>query len=297
MSSITKIVKEEVKRLENTLKTIDAFLEKAPEGCLKWQNKNGKTYYTHQVERQSDEFDNETCNDANEVRTEPTKGVSKWIRQYIKKQDISLAKILAQKHYYLTIRPILEKNLNELNRFLKSYKSNELDEIYDSLCDERKRIVVPIRMSVKEKIRKWENEVYEENTMFPEKLRYETEQGEFVRSKSEAIIANILYQNRNHILYKYERPLEIIEKGRTKIIYPDFTILNIHTGKRLHWEHAGLLDNSYYASEFVKKINNYIENDLLPGRDVIITFESQGNGLDIGVVKKLIKEIINFRLN
>lgn len=292
MSNITKLAKEEVNRLESILKKIDVFLEKAPEGCLKWQNKNGKTYYVNQLEREKDEIEKEVCDDVNEEITEKIKRESKWIRKYIKKQDISLAKALAQKHYYLTIRPVLEKNLNELNRFLKSYKSNELDDIYDSLCDERKRIVVPISMSVKEKIMQWENEAYEKNMMFPENLRYETEQGDFVRSKSEMIIANILYQNRNHVLYKYERPLEIIEKGRTKIIYPDFTILNINTGKMMYWEHAGLLDNSYYASEFVKKINNYIENGLLPGKDIIITFESQMNGLDIGVVKKLVKSLI-----
>lgn len=292
MSNITKLAKEEVNRLESILKKIDVFLEKAPEGCLKWQNKNGKTYYVNQVEREKDEIDKEVCDDENEEITEKTKRESKWIRKYIKKQDISLAKALAQKHYYLTVRPVLEKNLNELNRFLKSYKLNELDDIYDSLCDERKRIVVPISMSVKEKIMQWENEAYEKNMMFPENLRYETEQGNFVRSKSEVIIANILYQNRNHVLYKYERPLEIIEKGRTKIIYPDFTILNINTGKIMYWEHAGLLDNSYYASEFVKKINNYIENGLFPGKDIIITFESQVNGLDIGVVKKLAKSLI-----
>lgn len=292
MSNIIKIAKEEVYWLENTLKKIDSFLEKAPEGCLKWQNKNGNTYYVHQVEIEKDEIGKDACNDVYEEKTEKIKTKSKWTRKYIKMQDLSLAKALAQKHYYLTIRPVLKRNLNELNSFLKSYKSNELDEIYDSLCDERKRIVTPINISVKEKIIQWENEVYEKNMMFPENLRYETEQGDLVRSKSEVIIANILYQNRNHILYKYERPLEIMEKGRIKIIYPDFTVLNIHTGKVVYLEHAGLLDNSYYASEFVKKINNYVENDLLPGRDVIITFESQANTLDISVVKKLIMEII-----
>lgn len=139
MSNITKLAKEEVNRLESILKKIDVFLEKAPEGCLKWQNKNGKTYYVNQLEREKDEIEKEVCEDVNEEITEKIKRESKWIRKYIKKQDISLAKALAQKHYYLTIRPVLEKNLNELNRFLKSYKSNELDDIYDSLCDERKR--------------------------------------------------------------------------------------------------------------------------------------------------------------
>jgi len=51
---------------------------------------------------------------------------------------------------------------------------------------------------------------------FSENLRYETEQRDMVRSKSEVIIANLLYHNRNAILYKYEKPLEVIENGRKK---------------------------------------------------------------------------------
>lgn len=78
--------------------------------------------------------------------------------------------------------------------------------------------------------------------MHPENLRYETEQGDLVRSKSEVIIANILYQHRKDILYKYERPLEVMSDGKERNIYPDFTILNIHTGKVTYWEHAGRMD-------------------------------------------------------
>lgn len=130
MSDITKMLRDEVNRLETALKKIDAFLEKAPKGCLKWQNKNGKTYYVQQVE--GDEVNKEVSDDSYKVITANSKEKSKWIRKYIRKQDISLAKELAQKHYYLLIRPILKKNLNELNNFLKSYKSNDIDEIYDS---------------------------------------------------------------------------------------------------------------------------------------------------------------------
>lgn len=279
MSNIIKNAKEEAEQLEKTLKIIDEFLDKAPKGCLKWQNKKGKTYYVHQQKLEGDEEESENSK------------VSKWVRKYIKKQDISLAKTLAQKHYYLTIRPSIEKKVNELNRFIDIYEMDTAEDVYDSLCDERKRLVRPISISMKEKMKQWHEEIYEKNTLYSENLRYETEQGDFVRSKSEVIIANILYQNRKHILYKYEKPLEVMEQGRVKTIYPDFTVLNLHTGKVSYWEHAGMMDNPYYANEFVKKINTYIENDLLPGRDVIVTFESQGNALDIGVVKRLIKEM------
>ena len=272
MHNFIQLAKEEVPQLENTLKKIDAFLNHTPEGCLKWQNKKGKTYYYHQYMKDN-----------------------KWVRRYIKKNELSLAKKLAQKHYYLSIRPILEKMLDETKRFTKKCSSNELEEIYDNLSDERKSLVTPIQISVKEKVKQWQAEAYEKNLMYPENLRYETEQGDMVRSKSEVIIANILYRNRKDILYKYEKSLEVMENGRQKTIYPDFTILNKHTGKVTYWEHAGRMDDSHYANEFVKKMNTYIDNDLLLGRDVVVSFESLSNPLDIKVVKRLVKQIINSR--
>ena len=84
-----------------------------------------------------------------------------------------------------------------------------------------------------------------------------------------------------------------MENVRQKTIYPDFTILNKHTGKVTYWEHAERMDDSHYANEFVRKMNTYIANDLLLGRDVVVSFESLSNPLDIKVVKRLVKQIIN----
>ena len=270
MKNFIEIVKKEVPQLENAIKKVDLFLNHAPEGCLKWQNKNGKTYYYHQFMKDN-----------------------KWVRRYIKKGELSLAKTLAQKQYYTSIRPILEKMLDEIKRFAKKCPLNELEEIYDNLSVERKNLVMPLQASAKEKVKQWETEVYEKNLMYPENLRFETEKGDMVRSKSEVIIANILYRNRKNILYKYERPLEVIENGRQKTIYPDFTILNKHTGEITYWEHAGRMDDPYYANDFVKKMNTYIANDLLPGRDVVVSFESQSTPLDIKVVKRLVQHLIS----
>ena len=269
MRNYVEIAQEEVPQLENTLKQIDKFIENTPQGSLKWQNKSGKTYYYHQYMKEG-----------------------KWVRKYIKMRELSLAKELAQKHYYKVIRTILKRYLYELKRFLKKCPLNELEEVYDNLCIERKNLVVPVQMSVKEKIRQWQAEVYEKNLIYPENLRYETAQGDMVRSKSEVIIADILYRNRKDILYKYERPLEVIEGGRQKIIYPDFTIINKHTGKILYWEHAGRMDDSYYANDFIKKINTYISNNLLLGRDVIVTYETLNTPLDIKVVKHLVQQVV-----
>jgi len=274
MNNMICEAKEEIAKLEKMMKKIDGFLIHAPEGCLKWQNRRKKTYYYHQYMEKTD------------------KSTRKWNRKYISNANISIAKELAKKHYYITLKKMMQKRLKALNALIKDYPAVEIDAIYDDLCDERKVLVEPIEITVKEKVKKWQEEVYEKNTSFSEKLRYETEQGDIVRSKSEVIIANILYQHRKDILYKYEKPLEIIENGRKKTIYPDFTIMNVHTGKVIYWEHAGLMDDAFYSNEFVKKTNLYVANGLILGKDVVVSYETSLTPLDINVVKKLIKEVL-----
>jgi len=128
-----------------------------------------------------------------------------WNRKYIKKKNISLATSLAQKQYYNVLKPTLGKNLNALKQFIQQYHPEEIEKIYDDLSEERKNLIIPLQDSREEHIRKWQKETYEKNNLYPENLKYETEQGDMVRSKSEVIIANILYQHKDDILYKYER--------------------------------------------------------------------------------------------
>lgn len=88
----TNIIKEEAQKelvkLEEMIKTIDKFQSHAPEGCLKYQNKGKSTYFYQQY------------------MNEQTK---QWERKYIKRENITLIRNLAQKHYYTMLRPVLEK--------------------------------------------------------------------------------------------------------------------------------------------------------------------------------------------
>ena len=93
-------------------------------------------------------------------------------------------------------------------------------------------------------------------------------------------------------LYKYERPLEVIIAGHTQTIHPDFTIINIHTGKITYWEHAGRMDDAQYANDFVRKMNTYTENGLFHGNDVIVTYESMNCPLNIHNVKMIVKKLL-----
>lgn len=268
---LVKEAKKELQKLEKMLVEIEEFQKFAPAGCLKYQNKGKKTYFYHQYWDENNK---------------------KWERKYIKKEDLALARNLAKKQYYFAVKSHLKKNVEALWNLIRQYHPKEVERIYDRLSVERKKLVEPLMIGEKERIRQWNLEQFESNNFHPENLRFETEQGESVRSKSEVIIANILYQHRNDILYKYEKPLEVLVNRKIKTIYPDFTIMNIHTGKISYWEHAGRMDDPVYANEFVKKTNIYMANDLMPGKDVFFSYESLASPLEISAVRKLVEELL-----
>ncbi len=81
---------------------------------------------------------------------------------------------------------------------------------------------------------------------YSRKRIFQTLSGEMVRSKSEVIIANILYQS--GILFIYEQPLRAPDGSRHD---PDFTIE--WNGRTYYWEHVGMLDNPEYRQDWERK--------------------------------------------
>jgi len=79
---------------------------------------------------------------------------------------------------------------------------------------------------------------------------HQTENGIWVRSKSEVIIANILF--RSNINFEYEEKL-YYKKGKWK--EPDFTIR--HNGKTWYWEHLGMLGDEKYNQQWQEKKKLY----------------------------------------
>ena len=79
---------------------------------------------------------------------------------------------------------------------------------------------------------------------------HQTENGIWVRSKSEVIIANILH--RSNIDFKYEEKL-YYNKNQWK--EPDFTVR--HNGQTWFWEHLGLLGDEHYNENWQEKKQIY----------------------------------------
>ncbi len=93
---------------------------------------------------------------------------------------------------------------------------------------------------------------------------HQTLSGDLVRSKSEVIIANILYQT--GIPFKYESHL-VAPDGQGRA--PDFTVT--WQGKTYYWEHLGMLDLDDYEQSWALKKVWYEEH--FPGQ-LVMTQES-----------------------
>lgn len=106
--------------------------------------------------------------------------------------------------------------------------------------------------------------------------------GLFVRSKSEVIIANMLYER--NIEFEYEREFEGVGGKRL----PDFTFVDA-AGELVILEHLGMLHKPSYKAEWDKKLIFYQENDFEVDENLFVTRDEENGSID----SERIEEIIN----
>jgi hypothetical protein len=96
-----------------------------------------------------------------------------------------------------------------------------------------------------------------------------TLKGEPVISKSEALIANILYsyEQRGLLTYAYESKFTF-QSGRT--VKPDFLIEEPVTGRKFYWEHLGLLSSQDYRDKWLLKRQAYLDAGVVPAEQATI---------------------------
>jgi hypothetical protein len=90
-------------------------------------------------------------------------------------------------------------------------------------------------------------------------LIHKTRKGIAVRSKSEVIIADLLYSK--NIEFQYEQVL-VGDDGRER--WPDFTIFDDTVGTKIYWEHLGMLHRPSYRRNWETKLKWYRSNGVLP---------------------------------
>ncbi len=205
-------------------------------------------------------------------------------KEYIHSYEKEKIHLLAQREYEEKFYKTLISEKNRLNRFIEGYDPQELENIYDVMCDSRKKLVNPIVPSESMYIANWMEEHKGGVNTYGEATAIRSLRGEYVRSKSEKIIADYLYNN--NIPYQYEPKFEMSEYRN---VFPDFVVLNVRERRTIYWEHLGRCGEATYAIKNFNKLMDYEEQGLIVGDNLIITIETLERPLNVGIVEEKAK--------
>lgn len=89
-----------------------------------------------------------------------------------------------------------------------------------------------------------------------------------------------------HTRYECELKLDNIS------FYPDFTLFNPVSGQLVYWEHFGMMDDPQYSLNASRKISRYIAGNIIPGINLIMTFETSSNPLSGIIAESKIEEYL-----
>lgn len=246
--------------IDNLVDRLTLELDDAPAGSLRIANRKSYTQYYWRKDAKD------------------TNGT------YIHKENIDVAKALAQKEYNKKLLKQALKEQRIVTEYSSLLKDAPLEKVYDDLHRLKRELVTPLYDDDETFIAKWKADEYAPMG-FNDNTEYYSNAGVRVRSKSELIIANLLEQY--GVPYKYEKPIVLEGLGQVR---PDFVCLNMHTRKEFIWEHFGMMDNAAYANKNITKLNIYQQNGYYAGKNMIVTYESSGAPLSSRNLKGIIEE-------
>lgn len=203
--------------------------------------------------------------------------------RYLGKDEMKIARQLAQKEYCERVLKAAKREKAVIERFLKASDGKALVEAYTGMNEGKRRLVEPYVLTDEEYARRWQARKYTGGHFDGEDSPNYTKRGEKVRSKSEQIIADRLFDA--GIPYRYEFPLEY--EGNRQI-FTDFTVLNKRTRGVYRWEHFGRMDEPQYRKNFFWKMSMYAQHGWYLGINLIFTFEDRDNPLDTRYLDRLV---------
>lgn len=206
--------------------------------------------------------------------------------KYIRKTNLKVLKNYLQADYKRRISLELPKEINTISKFIKRIQKFKLETIYSELDQEQKKLITPYAVSNEDYAQVWSASPY--NSAPRIITEFITSKGEYVKSKSEVIIADTLASM--NIPYRYE-PIFVTKDGVTK--YPDFQLLDTKTRKEYYHEHFGMMDDPDYLRSAINKIDTYAKNGIILGVNFIATFESSEHPLNRNTLKSTLSAVFN----
>ena len=213
----------------------------------------------------------------------PQEGAEQKYHYVSKKHYVKACKII-QRDYALVIFRRANEEVKFLKDTLERYPKECVEDVYPALHPVRQRMIRPLILPDEVFVQQWQERTFERPEFYEDEKRYLTDRGEYVRSKSELIIANELF--RAGIPYHYEVPIRL-KNGATR--FPDFLVLNRRTRKEFPWEHLGRMDSIGYVERNLLKIQEYEDAGYLIGDSLLITMEGFSLRFTVAEIRRVIE--------
>lgn len=262
-----EIVHKNMKKEQIFLYEAQQELKKLPQGTLQRRDKSyGPEYYTRK----------------------------EGVEVYIPKSQHSLVNDLKRRRVLETAESIAKGNIKAMERLLKEYEPLDFEKIERSLPQSYRGLEqVRPKFAPGEKIFcgvKGQHFTQSENPYMREKLVNSTYFGLKTRSKSEAILAETIYRSGFSVYYE-KKIILYDEFGNKKTAYLDF-VVPLTPFYEIGLEHNGLLDDDTYFQRNMEKLRLYHLNGIYQPKNLILTADKPGGGLDNEYIECLIQNYL-----
>lgn len=216
----------------------------------------------------------------------------KYRRIYLNKSQDELRKQIQQRYYLERAIPLCQKNIEMLDMLRDSYYDLDPREVLKDAPlaykdpDSAAKLLYGVANESRWKERKLKYKA-RFRVPYPEGLQDLAEDGTMTRSKSEALIINLL--NQKGIPYVYECPLYLGNKR----IWPDFVIWDRKNNRELLIEHMGMMDDYNYRADQTDKLGLYIQEGYVPNVNLLLTFDDKNGKINVPAISKMIDAILN----
>lgn len=203
-------------------------------------------------------------------------------KRYLAKEEISLISKLLNKKIDNVIIKNIEENITVLDHIQSKYKGIEYI-LGDSVIKE-----IEMKIGRGFKVSDFllpPNKTQSANFCQDKKI-HKTPANIKVRSRAELVIATFLEMK--GIEYIYEQTLKL--PFRTAA--PDFTIIRKSDGKKIIWEHFGMMDNPGYYESRMELLTEYHEAGWLPYENFIATFGEKDSPIDMTTLETICETML-----
>lgn len=204
--------------------------------------------------------------------------------RYLPKRERKFAEQLAVKKYLSALLNDAVSQKRAIDFYLRHHPSSPgKAQTMLAECPEYRNLLHSRFTPLSQELDEWQHADYQRNPYKPEHLTIKAASGNYVRSKSEALIDMALLTNK--IPFRYECELHLGDV----VIYPDFTIRHPVTGQTFYFEHFGLMDKLKYRNRAGERLQLYVTHGIFPNVQLLTTYETQDAPLSVTSVNNLIQ--------